>query len=174
MSVHVPDPHREAPGVNEMIDRDRASWEKRLREKGGDLYDASDLEGVIRQVSYARNVGKDPDQFLREQEAIYDRRRAPTASAGGRGGDADVNGDGALDAGWARNPNKGEGRAVLRASELPTLADLAGSRSPYTQGPGWGTPGNRGDGLVRTAPLTLGELAGYMPPRRERRWWGSF
>lgn len=72
----IADPNAEGPGVNEMIDRDKASWEARLRQEGGNLFDASDLEGMIRQVSYARNEGRDPADFLNAQIATYNQRRS--------------------------------------------------------------------------------------------------
>lgn len=58
-----------------IIARDSGSWEQQLREMGGSLYDPTDLQGVIRQVSYAQNAGRDPADFLEEQRRIYDARR---------------------------------------------------------------------------------------------------
>lgn len=81
------------PATTAMIERDRASWEQRLREEAaarGVEYDPSDAEGVARQVSYAANAGRDPADFINEQIAIYDRRAQPTFSAGGRGGGGGV------------------------------------------------------------------------------------
>src|SRR3990167_3291445 len=83
------DPNAEAPGVNEMIERDKGSWERRLREEAGKkglAYDPSDLEGVIRQVSYAKNVGKDPANYINDAVAGYARRAAPNTPAAPRDG----------------------------------------------------------------------------------------
>lgn len=73
------------PGIDlqqEMIDRDKGQWEQQLRasaQSKGVTYDPSDLEGVIRQVSYGANAGKDPLEFIKNQQAIYDQRAAPTS-----------------------------------------------------------------------------------------------
>ena len=66
-------------GVAEMINRDSASWEQALREGAaarGVTYDPSDLEGVKRQVSYAENAGRDPQDFLNSFYEQYDVRGA--------------------------------------------------------------------------------------------------
>mgnify|MGYP001561843872 CR=1 FL=1 len=66
----------------EMIDRDRGEWEKQLRASAADRgvsYDPSDLEGVVRQVSYGSNAGKDPLEFIKHQQNIYSQRAAPTS-----------------------------------------------------------------------------------------------
>ena len=71
------DPHAEGPGVNEMIARDRGSWEQRLRAEAATRrvsYDPSDLEDVIRQVSYARNWGRDPADFLNQKLRTFGER----------------------------------------------------------------------------------------------------
>lgn len=68
--------------VQQMIDRDKGSWEKSLREgaqSAGVSYDPSDLEGVIRNVSYASNNGQDPAKFVNNQLDIYKQRAAPTS-----------------------------------------------------------------------------------------------
>lgn len=91
--------------VDEMINRDKESWEKRLREAAqntGVGYDQSDIQDVIRNVSYHQHQGMNPDKFLRDVEQKYRERAAPTFSAGGRGGDADRNADARADVGWAR------------------------------------------------------------------------
>ena len=75
------DPHAEAPGVNEMIERDKGSWEQRLKEEAqrkGVSYDPSDLEGVIRHVSYGANTGKDPAEFINQAVARYGERASNT------------------------------------------------------------------------------------------------
>lgn len=74
-----------------------------------------------------------------EYEARERRRGAPTASAGGRGGDADLNYDGKLDPGWT----KGAGGQVTRTSgfDLSQLQKLGGQ---YTGPGGSGVfPGNQ-------------------------------
>ena len=62
-----------------IIDRDRGSWEQRLKEearKAGSTYDPSDLEGIIRNFSYAANAGQDPQQMIDAQIGIYQTRGA--------------------------------------------------------------------------------------------------
>lgn len=62
---------------NDMIERDKASWEASLRDaasKAGVAYDPTDLDGMIRQVSYAKNAGVDPRVFFDQQNAIYGQR----------------------------------------------------------------------------------------------------
>lgn len=136
--------------------------------------------------AYEAKLGRRPDarelDSEIEQDAKYghqrlldelDRRAAPTASNGGRGGDADLDYDGQLDPGWVRNPNPGEGKSVMRASQVPglaptsfrqastvpTLGDLASigtaPRRPTPPG-GMGLPGSRlppiGTGLPPGVP----------------------
>lgn len=64
---------------DDLIARDRGSWEQRLRAEGGGLYHPSDLEGVVRNVSYAQNAGKDPIEFINNQIDIYGKRAAATS-----------------------------------------------------------------------------------------------
>lgn len=67
----------------QMIDRDKSSWEQALKEgaaQRGVSYDPSDLEGVIRHASYGANAGQDPAKFLNEAFATYDKRAAPTSA----------------------------------------------------------------------------------------------
>ena len=76
------------PNVEAMVDRDRASWEARLRQEAqqrGVTYDPSDLEGVVRHVGYGANAGADPERFIQQQLGVYDRR---AADDGQRGPDA--------------------------------------------------------------------------------------
>lgn len=56
-------------------------WERELRAAAankGVAYDDSDLQGVIRNASYAQNAGGDPRQFMTEALGRYDVRAAPT------------------------------------------------------------------------------------------------
>lgn len=115
------DPNAEAPGVNEMIERDRGSWEQRLKEEAsrkGVSYDPSDLEGVIRHVSYASNVGKDPGEFINQAVARYDQRAtntpgpsgAPSGGGGSTGSSSnggDTNPDGMSS--WTGQPSQPAG-----------------------------------------------------------------
>lgn len=63
-----------------MIDRDKASWERELREAGGDLYDPSDLDGVIRNLSYAKNdtggASGDAATWIANMKQNYAQRRS--------------------------------------------------------------------------------------------------
>lgn len=108
-----PAPQGPPPGANPrdwMIDRDRASWEARLRQAGGNLFDVSDLDSLIRQVSYAQNAGRNPDDFLREAEGRYQVRRESGGDKGRGGYDtsiadnavASTGGDGTLEYWQAR------------------------------------------------------------------------
>ncbi len=109
-----------------MIDRDRASWEQRLREEAetaGVTYDPSDLEGVIRQVSYARNAGRDPADFIQHQIGNYAQRGAQTPGGGEAGGDPPMR------LGDARGPGGGPPpiRPYGQTFAAPTLADVRAS-----------------------------------------------
>lgn len=78
----------------------------------GESFDPKAWLENLSQATHTNNVGEtdlaqiqgkkaeDLPQFLRDLEAQYARRGAPTASAGGQGGDADTNNDGLIDAGW--------------------------------------------------------------------------
>lgn len=60
-----------------MINRDSGSWEATLRDAAktaGVSYDPSDLAGIQRNVSYARNAGMDPATFIDQQRNIYAQR----------------------------------------------------------------------------------------------------
>jgi len=60
-----------------IIDRDKGSWEQRLRQEAataGVPYDPSDLDGVIRNFSYAANAGQDPQRAIDVQIANYQQR----------------------------------------------------------------------------------------------------
>lgn len=67
-----------------MIQRDQNSWAQTLQAAGGNLYDPSDLAGVVRNVSYARNAGQDPANYINQQIQIYKDRanNAPGGSGG--------------------------------------------------------------------------------------------
>lgn len=126
------------PYVDGMINRDRASWEASLKAAGGSLYDKSDLEGLIRQISYKQNAGHDPLEFIKQQQAIYDARRAPTASAGGTGGDADKDGLPGIDPGWVKNA----GGQYVYAGTDPRTATTTRPPGGGTSGPGgYNSPG---------------------------------
>lgn len=63
------------------IDNDSAGWEQILRNYAASIglaYDPSDLAGVQRNYSYARNAGHDPLEFINNQLRIYDMRATNT------------------------------------------------------------------------------------------------
>ena len=97
-----------------MIARDRGSWEQRLKEeanKRGVGYDPSDLEGVIRQVSYSKNTGKDPLDFITNQLGIYDAR-ANNRPAGSNGGGGNSGGSGGGGNSGGRNIDGGASQNI--------------------------------------------------------------
>lgn len=59
-----------------MIDRDKGSWEQRLRQSGGSMYSDSDLEDVVRWASRGENIGKDPEDGIKAVEQKYRERGA--------------------------------------------------------------------------------------------------
>ena len=78
--------HYTDPDVIRMVERDRGSWEARLRQEAqarGLGYDPSDLAGVMRHVGYAGNEGRDPMEFINHQIGIYDQRASNTPGGGG-------------------------------------------------------------------------------------------
>ena len=106
-----------------VIDRERGSWESTLRgeaEKRGLEFHDSDVDDIIRHVSYGRNAGKDPSEFLENALRKYDERMAPTYSAGGCGGDADRDGD--------CRGDSGENAGVLSSSAMPRSGSLCHPR----------------------------------------------
>ncbi|HYE87472.1 MAG TPA: hypothetical protein VEA16_14015 [Vicinamibacterales bacterium] len=182
------DPHQEHPGVNDMIARDRASWEARLRASAarhGVGYDPSDLEGIIRQVSYGRNVGRNPDDFLRDAEGYYqvrgesggDKRRggydtsiadsavAQTGGSGsleywqarGIGANQMFDANGQMKPGWAR---VGNGYAYTGTrTPPPTAPPTAAPPPPQPPRPAPPTPGGLGSQAVAG-----GNLPNYQRP----------
>ena len=62
-----------------VIDRDKLEWEsqlKRLATQYGVPYDATDLDGLIRNQSYSVNDSRDPAAGIENQRQIYARRAA--------------------------------------------------------------------------------------------------
>lgn len=100
------------PGVDDMINRDVGSWEATLRQAAqayGLQFHQSDLDGVIRNVSYAQNAGRDPADFIRNQLDIYARRAAPTGhrTSDSQGGAyPDIGGDPRTEAGYRAPANQ--------------------------------------------------------------------
>src|SRR3990167_5042590 len=71
----------EAPGVSQMIESGRSTWERMLREESARKrvsYDPTMLEDVIRAVSHSSNVGKDPGVFLQNAFRTIGQRAANT------------------------------------------------------------------------------------------------
>ncbi|MBM4438525.1 MAG: hypothetical protein FJ029_15165, partial [Actinobacteria bacterium] len=132
MNANDADPRNdEAPGVNDMIVRDRNSWERSIREYAaakGVPFDQTMVDDVIRQVSYARNVGRDPGDFVRDAFRTIDQRAAPTLSGGGRGGDADLNRDGVADVGWTQGPGGQWTRTAVPATTSSAPVPSTGNR----------------------------------------------
>lgn len=165
-NTNNPPPNAPANTVDAMIARDRASWEQRLRAEAAKrniTYDPSDLEGVIRNVSYARNTGQDPQKAIDLVLAQYDRRKAPTFSAGGRGGDADLDYNAVLDPGWVRTPGGQYVRSTARPTPNPGPQSVGTFGNPTgftgTGGGDWYTTGP----TTTTAPVTLGSAYQYQP-----------
>lgn len=82
-----------------MIERDKGSWEARLREEAAKVnvsYDPSDLQGIMNFASYAANAGRDPGEAINRMIENYRQRSSnmPTpdrsAPRGGSGPSAGV------------------------------------------------------------------------------------
>jgi hypothetical protein len=72
------------PAQHAMIERDKGIWESRLKNEAraaGVDYDPSDLEGILRQLRYAENAGKDPEIFVSQAVQRY-KDRAVNAPGG--------------------------------------------------------------------------------------------
>jgi hypothetical protein len=80
----------------------------------------------------ANLAGKNPEdvgQFLKDLEEQAKRRAAPTMSAGGSGGDADRNGDGRVDPGWAQQPG---GRSLVPTGAAQAFSGANNPRAGLT------------------------------------------
>ena len=106
-------PEATDPAQYAMIERDKGIWESRLKNEAraaGVEYAPSDLEGILRQLRYAENAGKDPEIFVSQAVQRY-RDRAGNAPGGGTDDTAgDTAGDttdtaGDTTAGTAADPN---------------------------------------------------------------------
>jgi hypothetical protein len=92
-------------------------------------------------ANLAAKAPEDRDQFLRDLEAQAQRRAKATISNGGSGGDADLNGDGRVDAGWASQAGgrslvpTGAARAFGGSSNPRAGLDMPGTQfdDPYTK-----------------------------------------
>jgi len=72
-------------GQSSMIDRDRGSWEQRLRDeaqRAGVGYDPSDLQGVVNFTSYASNAGRDPMEAINRMIQNYQQRASNSPNTG--------------------------------------------------------------------------------------------
>lgn len=83
---------------------------------------ADEIRTALENEQRRPGPGEGHDALLRELR----ERAAPTASAGGRGGDADVNGDGRIDEGWTRNAG-GQYERFVQPSPTTGPAPLSGS-----------------------------------------------
>jgi len=130
-----------------IIDRDRDSWERDLKAAAtaaGSGYDSSDLDGIIRNFSYADNAGKDPQDFIDDAIETYRMR-------GQSGGDHAAGGYNTL---WAdEDPSRysvqptdgkpgvgGPAPSAAHAAELDRLQELQYALSDEersTRGPAW-------------------------------------
>jgi|TARA_R110000824_G_scaffold129890_2_gene291479 hypothetical protein len=130
-----------------IIDRDRDSWEQDLKAAAtaaGSGYDSSDLDGIIRNFSYADNAGKDPQDFIDNAIETYRMR-------GQSGGDRAAGGYNTL---WAdEDPSRysvqptddalgigGPDPSADHAAELERLQKLQYALSDEersTRGPAW-------------------------------------
>lgn len=145
-----------------MIDRDRGSWESRLRHEartkfGGNVSDdkiKEYVDDVTRQVSYAQNAGKDPGTFLNAALAKMEREQAPT---GHRPHDSQIS-DQAKQA-----ANTAADAARARAAGP---AGVGGPRSLGSFGSPTGFTGTGGGDLYTTGGTTstsLGSAYQYQP-----------
>ena len=110
------EPQATDPAQHAMIERDKGIWESRLKNEAraaGVEYDPSDLEGILRQLRYAENAGKDPEIFVSQAVQRY-KDRAVNEAGGGTddtsGDTTDTTGDttdttGGTTAGAAADPN---------------------------------------------------------------------
>ena len=156
------------------IDRDSASWEQALREgaarieqryglASGSLYDPTDLAGVQRNYSYARNAGRDPVEFINNQLSIYDTRGA---SGGSRAA-----------GGYNTNWNDNDPRRFSGEANAPRPAGYQGQPSMgYPQGQPGGASGRMASDRSawggsnprwgwNAEPGYVGGLSGMTPPQ---------
>jgi hypothetical protein len=89
-------PEATDPAQHAMIERDKGIWESRLKNEAraaGVEYDPSDLEGVLRQLRYAENAGKDPEIFVSQAVQRYKDRGVNEAGGGTDDTSGDTTGD---------------------------------------------------------------------------------
>lgn len=72
--------------------------EAQLRAAGGNLYTDSDLTGVLANISYAQNAGRNPQEIIDQAKSRYDTRRTntPGPSDGGSNASSTWGGDGGI------------------------------------------------------------------------------
>lgn len=152
-----------------IIDRDRGSWEQRLRQEAdaaGVEYDPSDLEGVVRNFSYGVNRGRDPQEMIDTQIGIYRTR-------GLSGGDRD---EGGYSTRWAdEDPRRltwggepppgytGAGWVPPPTAPPPPPGQPAGAVNPYQARAGAGGPGAAGATPAGGPRSLMGAWTGTAP-----------
>ena len=139
-----------------MIKRDKASWERELRAKwpAGLPWDQGALDGVIRQVSYAQNAGRNPADFI--AEAITAARARQTNIPGGPRQPSSGGGGG----GNSGGNSGGGGTSTLAAITTPTPTPPAAARPTATQTP---APPMRPYSARATTPYSTGQMSMTAP-----------
>jgi hypothetical protein len=156
-----------------IIDRDRNSWERDLKAAAtaaGVGYDPSDLDGIIRNFSYSRNAGKDPQEFINNAIETY---RVQGLSGGDRklGGYSTQWGD-EDPSRYSVQPTAGKpgvggpDPSAAHAAELDRLQrsqDALSDEERSTRGPAWAALQGQIEGMYSGAYDTA-QAAAAAPP----------
>ena len=141
-----------------MIERDKGIWESRLKNEAraaGVEYDPSDLEGILRQLRYAENAGKDPEIFVSQAVQRYKDRAVNEAGGGADDTAGDTTGDTTDTAGDTTGDTAGDTTAGT-AADPNTMGQMLAPNT-YREGYTYTDPNPRRPTSI------IGDFQGTMP-----------
>jgi hypothetical protein len=116
-----------------MAEYDWGEVEAKLREKGGNLYDPSDLEGIKRNTSYSQG-GVDLNTALNNAYGNYDQRRSSDGGGGGGYPTGQQGGNSSVDSGMSSMLQYLQGQQAQQQQERAPLREMLMSQlGQYSQ-----------------------------------------